>query len=159
MEHLLTDAQWARIALLPGREGTKGGRGQHNCRFVKAVLWLTCNGCRRRTLPAAWGNWHTTYMSVQRWMASGVWARVRAAVQQDDALHTLLWWTRPPCGRMSLPAARAKKRAGYARGRGGLITKLHAMADARGRPVRLGLTAGQRYNALQALPLLDGLAG
>jgi transposase len=116
MEHLLTDAQWARVALLlPGREGTKGGRGQHNCRFVKAVLWLTCNGCRRRTLPAAWGNWHTTYMSVQRWMASGVWARVRAAVQQDDALHTLL--VDSATLRAHEPASGARKKTGRLRTR------------------------------------------
>ena len=39
-----------------------------------------------------------------------------------------------------------------------MTTKLHAVADARGRPVRLGLTAGQRHDAPQALPLLDGLS-
>ena len=82
MDFLLTEAQWARIApLLPGREGTSGGRGQDNRRFVEAVLWLTRNGCRWRALPAEWGNWHTTYTRFQRWTASGVWARVLAAVQ------------------------------------------------------------------------------
>ena len=39
-----------------------------------------------------------------------------------------------------------------------MTTKLHAVADARGRPVRLGLSAGQRHDAPQALPLLEGLA-
>jgi len=39
-----------------------------------------------------------------------------------------------------------------------LTTKLHAVADARGRPVRLGLTAGQCHDAPQALPLLGDLA-
>jgi len=39
-----------------------------------------------------------------------------------------------------------------------LTTKLHAVADARGRPVRFGLSAGQRHDAPQALPLLEGLA-
>ena len=39
-----------------------------------------------------------------------------------------------------------------------MTTKLHAVSDARGRPVRLGLSAGQRHDAPQALPLLDGLA-
>ena len=91
MDYLLTDAQWARIApLLPGREGTKGGRGQDNRRFVEAVLWLLRNGCRWRALPAAWGNWHTTYTRFQRWVRAGVWEKVFAAVQQDGALHTLL---------------------------------------------------------------------
>jgi len=32
------------------------------------------------------------------------------------------------------------------------------VADARGRPLRLGLSAGHRHDAPQALPLLDGLA-
>jgi transposase len=91
MEFLLTDAQWARIApLLPGREGTKGGRSQDNRRFVEAVLWLLRNGCRWRALPTEWGNWHTTYTRFQRWTASGVWGRVLTAVQQDPVLHTLL---------------------------------------------------------------------
>ena len=75
---------------LPGREGAKGGRGQDNRRFVEAVPWLLRNGCRWRALPAAWGNWHTTHTRFQRWTASGVWARVLAAVQQDGALHPLL---------------------------------------------------------------------
>ena len=39
-----------------------------------------------------------------------------------------------------------------------MTTKLHAVADARGRPVRLALTAGQRHDAPQAVPLLEGLA-
>lgn len=91
MDYLLTDTQWARIApLLPGREGTKGGRGQDNRRFVEAVLWLARNGCRWRALPKEWGNWHTTYTRFMRWARSGVWAKVLAAVQQDNALHTLL---------------------------------------------------------------------
>ena len=34
---------------------------------------------------------------------------------------------------------------------------MHLAADARGRPVRCRLTAGQRHDAPQALPLLAGL--
>ena len=39
-----------------------------------------------------------------------------------------------------------------------MTSKLHVVADARGRFVRGGLTAGQRHDAPQALPLLEGLA-
>ena len=77
---------------------------RHCCRAGKARkaaggrtiagLWRPCFGCHA-TGPGGGpclkrGNRHTMYTRFQRWTASGVWARVLAAVQQDDALHTLL---------------------------------------------------------------------
>lgn len=68
-------------------------------------------------------------------------------------------WTRLRCGRTNTRAGRAKNGPqALGRSRGGLTTKLHAVADARGRSVRMGLTAGQRHDAPQASPLLEGLA-
>ena len=43
------------------------------------------------------------------------------------------------------------------RSRGGLTTKIHAVVDAQGLPVRLGLTAGQAHDGPAALGLLDRL--
>lgn len=43
------------------------------------------------------------------------------------------------------------------RSRGGLTTKIHAVVDRQGLPVRLGLTAGQAHDAPAALTLLDRL--
>ena len=132
----------------PGRHERRAGTGRDNRRFVEAVLWLLRNGCRWRALPAAWGNRHTTYTRFQRWTASGVWARVLAAVQQDDA-PLACWWSRPPCGPTSTLLGRTKKRAaspGPPRLRP-RACKLHAVTDARGRFVRGRLTAGQRHDA------------
>ena len=44
------------------------------------------------------------------------------------------------------------------RSRGGLTTKIHALVDAEGRPVRLALTAGQAGDAPVAPELLEVLA-
>lgn len=44
------------------------------------------------------------------------------------------------------------------RSRGGLTTKIHALVDAEGRPVRLILTAGQAGDAPVAAALLEDLA-
>ena len=44
------------------------------------------------------------------------------------------------------------------RSRGGLTTKIHAVVDAQGLPIRLSLTAGQAHDAPAALGLLDRLA-
>ncbi|OJF99713.1 transposase, partial [Pararhizobium antarcticum] len=43
------------------------------------------------------------------------------------------------------------------RSRGGLTTKIHALVDAEGRPVRLELTAGQAGDAPMAEKLLSDL--
>jgi transposase len=44
------------------------------------------------------------------------------------------------------------------RSRGGLTTKIHALVDADGRPVRLELTPGQAGDAPMAATLLENLA-
>jgi len=44
------------------------------------------------------------------------------------------------------------------RSRGGLTTKIHALVDAEGRPVRLKLTPGQAGDAPVAATLLENLA-
>ena len=43
------------------------------------------------------------------------------------------------------------------RSKGGLTTKIHGVVDADGRPIRLGLTAGQANDCVPALDLLAGL--
>jgi len=43
------------------------------------------------------------------------------------------------------------------RSRGGLTTKIHAVVDAKGLPIRLGLTPGQAYDGEVAMGLLNAL--
>jgi transposase len=43
------------------------------------------------------------------------------------------------------------------RSRGGLTTKIHAVVDAEGRPIKLGLSPGQDHDSTKALSLLDDL--
>ena len=49
--------------------------------FLKAVLYVTENGCKWRRLPARFGNWHTIYTRMNRWSKSGVWDRVFTHLQ------------------------------------------------------------------------------
>jgi len=43
------------------------------------------------------------------------------------------------------------------RSRGGLTTKIHAVTDANGLPIRLAITAGETHDAVPAKELLTGL--
>ena len=43
------------------------------------------------------------------------------------------------------------------RSRGGLTTKIHALVDSEGRPIRLKLTEGQAHDGASARDMLDGI--
>ena len=43
------------------------------------------------------------------------------------------------------------------RSRGGLTTKIHALVDANGLPIRLKLTEGQAHDGRSAADMLDGI--
>ena len=57
----------------------------------------------------------------------------------------------------TVPGRRKKRPPRIGRSRGGVGTKIHAVVDARGNPVRGLLTAGQVHDVTQAEPLLENL--
>ena len=69
----------------------------------------------------------------------------------DDRLH-----------HRSRSSARCRRKRGQenqalGRSRGGFSTKIHAVCDSHGNPLRFILTGGQRNDCTQALQLLEGL--
>ncbi len=52
---------------------------------------------------------------------------------------------------------RGQKNQALGRSRGGFTTKIHALCDALGNPVRFILTGGERHDCTQALALIEGL--
>ena len=82
--HGLRDDQWARIeGSLPGRVGHVGGTARDNRLFVEAVLYRYRTGVPWRDLPGRFGDWKNVHRRFSRWAASGVWARVFAALSAD----------------------------------------------------------------------------
>lgn len=90
--YALRDDQWARIEhLLPGRVGHVGGTARDNRLFVEAVLYRYRAGIPWRDLPERFGPWKAVHTRFSRWAASGVWARVFAALSADaDDEYALL---------------------------------------------------------------------
>ena len=44
----------------------------NNLTILNALLYVLENGCKRRSLPSEYGNWHTVYVRLNRWAKSGV---------------------------------------------------------------------------------------
>ena len=104
-------------------------------------------------------NWRTAWRRFQRWTKAGVWERVvdaRRAVAPDAGWEAHLLDS--SVIRARAHAAGAQRTAGeqaLGRSRGGFSTKLHLRCDARGRPVALHLTGGERHDLVGVGPLFE----
>jgi len=58
-----------------------------NHQLVNALLYVTENGCKWRSLPKSFGNWHTIYMRMNRWSNSGVLRRLFEALQTEGIIQ------------------------------------------------------------------------
>ena len=157
----LDDTTWQKIYLcLKATPGIYVGH-EDQCRlFVDAVHWVMRTGAQWRDLPEEFGKWNTIFKRFARWSDKGIWNNLHESFIAEPDMEWLLidsTVTRAhPCA-----AGAPKKNGGQAeqalgKSVGGFSTKIHAMVDALGNPLRLLLTGGQTGDATQAIPLLEG---
>jgi transposase len=143
--------------MLPAERGRKSRPAKPNRPMVNGILWILRSGAPWRDLPGQYGPWKSVYTRFRRWTRQGVWGRVFGELAQGrrwgGVPHRCNDRSRTP-GRTGSPK-RGDQSIG--RSRGGATTKIHAVVDAIGRPVRLTLTAGQTHEMKAAGGLLAGL--
>lgn len=172
----LTDAQWARLEpLLP--KPTKSGRPSKwtKRQLLDAIRWRVRVGAPWRDVPECYGSWQAVYALFRRWQRAGIWRQIVTALQaRADAAGLITWdvsvdstiarahqhaagarrkpdqQAEPPGGLGTEPADHA-----LGRSRGGLTTKLHLACEQGQKPLSILLTAGQRGDSPQFIPVLD----
>lgn len=89
--HELTEEQWRRLEpLLP--RARRGPQPRDLRRMVNGILWLDKTGAPWRDLPERYGPWRTVASRYYRWLHSGLWGQVLAALQaQGDQQGQLDW--------------------------------------------------------------------
>ncbi|MGH6851692.1 MAG: IS5 family transposase [Methylocella sp.] len=158
--YALRDDQWERIKeLLPGRKGSVGVTAADNRLFVEAVLYRYRAGVPWRDLPERFGDWKNVHQRFSRWAKSGVWERLFQHLAADaDNEYAMIDST---IVRAHQHSAGAEKKNGsdqaIGRSRGGLSTKIHALVDALGNPLRFLLTGGEAHDLVGADHLLPGM--
>jgi len=143
----LSDEQWARIEPhLP--KDVRGVERADDRRVISGIVHVLRSGCRWCDCPEAYGPtdddlqslrslgaaWHMG-KSVPR--AFWEWTSHRHA---DDRLHTRQG---PPLG---IGRKRGQQKQAVGRSRGGRNTKIHALADAKGRLIAILLTGGEAHD-------------
>ena len=153
--HIFSDAQWERIEpFMPPCKGRPGGAHR---KFFDALLWMARTGAPWRDLPERLGAWNVVYQRYAYGCKKGHFERLFQGVQQPDMEEVMM---DRACCRAHQASAGARKTSGpQAIGitRGGLNTKIHAVCDALGNPLRFVLTPGQRHDSKPVPELLGGL--
>lgn len=57
---------------------------------LNAILYIAENGCKWRRLPERFGNWHSLYCRMRRWVGQGVLEKVFLALQQRQIIKIKL---------------------------------------------------------------------
>src|SRR5262249_23241875 len=126
-------------------------------RVLNGIFWVLRSGAPWRDLPIAFGPYTTCYNRFVRWRRAGVWSRIidalaaahDAAVQMIDTSIVLVHQHGACVSR--------NKRQSMGRSRGGLTSKIHAVVDGNGLPIRLALAAGEANDNRLAAKFLSRL--
>ncbi|MDH2134483.1 IS5 family transposase [Sphingobium yanoikuyae] len=153
----LTEAQWARIALLlPGKAGDPGRTGSDNRLFVNGCLWISRSGAHWCDLPERYTRWKTVHRRFSRWCHAGVWERVFDTLTADrDKQYLMIDSTIVRAHQQAATGKGGSKDQALGRSRGGLTAKIHMLADTLGRPLRFRITSGQASDVTAAPDLLE----
>nr|WP_276204558.1 IS5 family transposase [Amycolatopsis vancoresmycina] len=174
----LTDEQWAALEALlpvpsrPGRPSLWSRR-----QLIDGIRWRVRTGAPWRDMPEGYGSWAAVYGLFRRWQRAGVWQRILTALQAlAEAAGRITWDVSvdSTIARAHQHAAGARKRGicrpsrlagssssrkdhALGRSRGGWTTKLHLGCEQGQKPLSIVLTAGQRGDSPQFVPVLAGI--
>ncbi|WP_456751486.1 MULTISPECIES: IS5 family transposase [unclassified Bradyrhizobium] len=142
--------------MLPNKP--RGVRRVNDRRVLNGIFWVLRSGAPWRDLPTAFGPYTTCYNRFVRWRRSGVWGRIiealaaahDAAVQMIDTIVRV---------HQHGACITRNQRQSMGRSRGGLTSKIHAVVDGNGLPIRLALSPGEAHDVRLAGKLLSRLLG
>jgi transposase len=156
MRYELTNAEWSAIRpMLPNKP--RGVPRVDDRRVLNGIFWVLQSGAPWRDLPESFGPYTTCYNRFVRWRRAGVWDRIMNALTaaHDTAVQMIDTSIVRVHQHGACIADNREQLMG--RSRGGLTSKIHAVVDTKGLPVRLGLTVGEAHDNRLALTLLSRL--
>lgn len=127
--------------------------------FLEGVWYVARSGCQWRLLPEYYGNWRAVHMRFKEWSDKGIWQQIFEFMHtQADKQEVMIDATivrSHACSAGYQKDSQAQESQG--RSKGGFSTKIHALVDALGNPLKFILTPGQRNDITQAESLLEGV--
>ena len=139
MRYELADFEWTALKpMLPNKP--RGVPRVNDRRVLNGIFWVLRSGAPCRDLPEAFGPYTTCYNRFVRWRRAWVWSRIiNVPAAAQDATAQMIDTS---IDRVHQHGARITRNQcqSMGRSRGGLTSKIHAVVDSDGLPVRLALS-------------------
>jgi len=156
MRYALTDAEWRLIEpILPCKP--RGVPRVDDRRVLSGIFWVLRSGAPWRNLPEHYGPYTTCYYRFVRWRCAGVRDRLLAAISDHDCADVQMIDSTIVRAHQHATCVKQGAKEDLGRSRGGLTTKIHAVVDANGLPLKLALAPGHEHDSVCAMDLLGGL--
>ncbi|WP_418137849.1 IS5 family transposase [Agrobacterium sp. El2ro-1b] len=153
----LTNFEWRMISpLLPNKP--RGVPRVDDRRVLDGIFWVLRSGAPWRDLPERYGPYTTCYNRFRRWTIAGIWDRLMEAITRpsDDGV-TMIDGTSVRVHHLAATLRADHQDRCLGRSRGGLTTKIHAVTDGNGLPIKITITPGNAHDLTAADELLDSL--
>ncbi len=124
--------------------------------FFEAIYYVSRSGCQWRLLPYYYGKWRTIHKRFKDWSNRGIWQKIFEIGKIDPDME-LTMIDSTVVRAHACAAGHGNQQEALGRSKGGFSTKIHAIVDALGNPLKFTLTAGQRNDITQAIPLSIGI--
>src|SRR5262249_5018394 len=156
MRYELTDNEWSAIKpMLPNKP--RGVPRVNDRRVLNGIFWVLRSGAPWRDLPNIFGPYTTCYNRFVRWPRAGVWSKIMNTLAgAHDTAVQMIDTSIVRVHQHGACITRNRKQS-MARSRGGLTSKINALADPTGLPVGLAPTAGEAHDNRLAGKLLSRL--
>ena len=143
----LSDEQWARIwPHLPS--DVRGVVRVDDRRVISGIVHVLKSGCRWCDCPSEYGPPTTIYNRFVRWARRGLWENLfrELAGCGRSADTQMIELDARQSTALGVRRKRGEKKQAVGRSRGGRNTKIHALADAKGRLIAILLTGGEAHD-------------
>ena len=153
----LTDREWKAIEPhLPNK--LRGVPRVDDRRVLNGIFWVLRSGAPWADLPERYGPRTTVYNRFNRWRKAGVWDRLMdAIVEAHDGEVQMIDTSIVRVHQQGATAKRGVKIDVWVVPEADFTTKIHALVDKNGRPIKLKLTAGQASDVASASELIADL--
>lgn len=159
MNYYIKQREWEQIfKILQIRKDINSINEAKLRRFIEAVYYVMRTGCQWRMLPCSYGKWRSIHKRFKEWSDKGIFANLFEELKIDPDMESIMADSTivraHSCSSGYIKDGAEQEALG--RSKGGFSTKIHALVDALGNPLKFVLTAGQRNDITQGKSLIEG---